>query len=279
MTQVANTDHVKAAIEQRNQQQEAQAPTVYRRVETMLEKMRPQFETALPRVGISVERFNRIILNTMKSNPGLMHETLNIHSFFAAVMQCAALGLEPGILGQAHLIPYKDNKNNITTVQMQIGYRGLIDLVSRSGQVLFVDAGIVYKGDTFRAIKGTNQELYHEQNWESEEITHVYAYAKLANGETVFRVMSVGAINKIRDKYSKAYQYDQTGSIWAKHYEAMSLKTVLKQLVKFLPISTSIQEQIALDGTAKDNLEAEPHYIDIEAMEPTAEGGEPLAHS
>lgn len=272
-TKTASTDYARAAIEAKEQQQQqqpsGQPATTYRKVELMLEQLKPQIERALPNIGVDVERFNRITLTAMRLNPGLMADNLNIPSFFGAVMQAAQLGLEPGLLNHCHFIPYEDKKNNVTVVSFQIGYKGYIDLVTRSGEVKFIMANPVYKGDIFRAIHGTTMELYHEQTWQSDEITHFYAYAKLANGETVFKVMSIEAINRIRDEHSSAYKgakkWDkEENSVWVKHYEAMAAKTCIKQLVKYLPISTDIHEKIAYDETVKKNLEDDPQYIDIQ---------------
>ena len=244
------------------------AVSPYRKVEAYLKRLEPQITSALPRTGITVERLNRIALNTIKQNATLLEAVATQHgmeTFLGSIMQAAALGLEPNMLGSCYLVPFRE-KNKGITVSFQIGYRGYIDLVTRSGEVLYIDAAPVYKGDIFRASKGTKNELYHEQTWESDEesadITHFYAYAKLKNGETVFRVMSVKAINKIRDRHSKSYQYQQGGSIWAQHYEAMGMKTVIKQLVKMLPISVDLAEKLVQDEVVRKDITEPPQFVD-----------------
>ena len=69
-------------------------------------------------------------------------------SFIAALMNAAQLGLEPNTpLGQAYLIPYKNK--GILECQFQIGYKGMIDLAYRTGQVQMIQAQIVREHDFF----------------------------------------------------------------------------------------------------------------------------------
>lgn len=276
-TKQASTEGLKNKLaNQANQAPAAaasKAVSPYRKVEAYLNKMAPQLQAALPDTGITAERLSRITLTTIKMNPALLEA--NIDSLLGGVMQAAQLGLEPNLMGSCYLIPYKDRRSGVTTVSFQIGYRGLIDLVTRSKEVLYVEAMPVYKGDEFRAIKGTRGELYHQQMFESEErpedITHFYAYAKMKNGETIFRVMSAQGVNKIRDRHSKSYQYQKNDSIWGQHYEAMGCKTVLKQLCKWLPISVDTQSAIASDETVRKDITEPPAYIDPVIIEHEAE--------
>jgi recombination protein RecT len=280
MTNTASTDHVKAAIQEQEQPETPRQLSPYRKVEQTLEQLRPQILKALPNTGITPERLSRITLTTIKMNPLLLN--CDSESLFGAVMQAASLGLEPNLLGSCYFIPYKDNKNNRHVVQFQIGYRGLIDLVMRSGQIRSIMANVVYKNDFFEYEYGLNEKLRHVPTVEERgEATHVYAYAMLKDGGHSFVVMPISEIYKIRDSFSKSYQgakkYNNTGSsIWVKHFDAMAKKTAIKQLIKYLPISTSIHEQVSYDETVKDTFEEDPHYIydaeDWEEVEGEQEG-------
>lgn len=56
------------------------------------------------------------------------------------MMQAAQLGVEPNTpIGQAYLIPYGNQ------VQFQLGYKGLIDLAYRSGEVQSIQAHEVHE--------------------------------------------------------------------------------------------------------------------------------------
>ena len=93
-----------------------------------VQSMSGEIAKALP--SVMTERFTRIVLSTLSSNPKLAQCTPN--SFLASMMTAAQLGVEPNTpLGQAYLIPYRNH--GTMECQFQIGYKGLIDLAYRSG--------------------------------------------------------------------------------------------------------------------------------------------------
>jgi recombination protein RecT len=258
-TKTASTDALKQAI---NNTQEQQQKTIaelspYRRAEAYLNKMKPQILQALPKSkGMDPERLNRITLTTLKTNPKLLE--CSIESLLGAVLQSAQLGLEPNLLGSCYFIPYKG------VVSFQIGYKGLLDLVTRKGEVLTIVAKEVRTGDFFHYEYGKNEDLKHIPAPEDQrgEITHFYAYAHLKNGAFTFDVMHISEIEKVRNEHSMAYKFDQKGSIWVKHYEAMAKKTVIKRLIKYLPISVETQNAVAHDETIKKDITSEATHYD-----------------
>ncbi len=81
--------------------------------------MQKGIEKALPSV-LTVERFSRIVLSAISNNPQLAQ--CEPKSFLGAMMTSAQLGLEPNTpLGQAYLIPYRNNKRGVVECQFQIG--------------------------------------------------------------------------------------------------------------------------------------------------------------
>lgn len=100
-----------------------------------------QLAAALPK-HLTADRMARIAATEIRKNPELLRTTPE--SFMGAVMQGAQLGIELGsALGQAYLVPYGD------TCQFILGYRGMIDLARRSGQVLSLNAYVVHERDDF----------------------------------------------------------------------------------------------------------------------------------
>ena len=80
------------------------APTVM----ASLEAMKGQFDLVLPK-HITPERMVRIALNAIQNTPKLAE--CDQKSFLGAIMRSAQLGLEPdGVLGQAYLIPFWNNR-------------------------------------------------------------------------------------------------------------------------------------------------------------------------
>jgi recombination protein RecT len=217
-------------------------------------KMQAQLAAALPNV-MTAERFARVVLTEIRKNPKLGEATPQ--SFFGAVMQCAQLGLEPGgALGHCYLLPFENRRKGIVEVQFILGYKGMLDLARRSGQILSIEARAVYEHDTFHVSFGLDPDLKHTPNWDVEDrgaLKFVYAVAKLKDGGTQFEVMSGREINKIRDGsqgYQTAVRFNRTDSPWMAAYEEMAKKTVLRRIFKYLPVSIESQRAAGQDEAA-----------------------------
>src|SRR5690348_15772894 len=77
--------------------------------------MLAQLRLALPK-AITPERLARLVLTEVRRIPALLD--CNRNSLLGAVLQAAQLGLEPGVLGQCWIIPYKGNATFV------LGYQG-----------------------------------------------------------------------------------------------------------------------------------------------------------
>jgi phage RecT family recombinase len=204
----------------------------------MLEAQKKQLELALPRnMKADIDRYKRIILTEFNKNPRL--QQCNPRTIIAAVMQGAQLGLEFGpSLGQAFLVPYGSE------CTFQIGYRGLVALVLRSGEIKKMEARAVYEGDQFEYEFGLEPKLTHKPCGDSGKLTHVYCVAILADGTPQFDVMTRHQVEEIRDKYSKAKDKDA----WAKSFDEMAKKTVVRRIIKMLPVSAEVGEALEAEG-------------------------------
>jgi len=219
--------------------------------------MLPQIEKALPSV-MTAERFTRIVTTALSSNPKLAQCTRD--SFLGGMMQAAQLGLEPNTpLGQAYLIPYKNNKKGVYECQFQIGYKGLIDLAYRSGEVATIQAHCVYENDTFEYELGLDAKLRHiPAKGERGDMTHVYAVIKLANGGYAFEVMSAADVRTHAKRYSKAYE----DGPWQTNFDEMAKKTVLKKVLKYAPLKSDFARGIVADeGTLRANVQDD--YVEV----------------
>ncbi|MBR6337373.1 MAG: recombinase RecT [Ruminococcus sp.] len=226
-----------------------------------IKKMQGEIAKALPSV-ITPERFTRMTLTAVNSNPELAK--CDKLSFLAAMMSAAQLGLEPNTpLGQAYILPFKNNKKGITEVQFQIGYKGLIDLAYRSGEVELVQAQCVYENDTFECEYGIAPKLKHiPADKNRGELIKVYAMFRTKSGGYGFEVMSVEDIKQHAQKYSKAYgsQY----SPWKTSFEEMAKKTVLKRVLKYAPLKSDFVRGITQDGTIKNELSDDMYSVPSE---------------
>jgi len=227
--------------------------------------MMPEIKKALPNT-ITPERFTRIVLSAISNNKQLQQCTPT--SFLAGMMNAAQLGLEPNTpLGQAYLIPYK-NKGTLEA-QFQIGYKGLIDLAYRSGQVKTIYAEEVCENDEFEYELGLNPKLVHKPAVKDRgDVIYYYAVFKLVNGGEGFSVMSMDDVKKHMNRFSKAAQAGF--SPWQTNFDEMAKKTVIKKVLKYAPLSTDIMRKIAEDETIKSDLSAdmtlvndEVEYVDV----------------
>lgn len=153
--------------------------------------------------------------------------------------------------GQAYLIPYK-NKGHLEC-QFQIGYKGLIDLAYRSGQVQMIQANVVYENDEFEYELGLTPRLVHRPRaTERGAITYFYAVFHTINGGYNFSVMSRNDMDLFAASYSKAYASEY--SPWKTNFEEMGKKTVLKQALKYAPLKADFQRAVSMDETIKTEL-------------------------
>ena len=246
-------------------------------MQNYIKKMEGEIKKALPSV-MTPERFTRITLSALSTNPKLGETTPN--SFLGAMMTAAQLGLEPNTpLGQAYLIPFYNGKKKQLECQFQIGYKGLIDLAYRSGEISSIQAHTVYENDEFEFAFGLDPKLKHVPYKGSDKGNPAWFYAvfKMKDGGFGFEVMSVDDIRDHAKKYSQSYNGDY--SPWKTAFEEMAKKTVLKKALKYAPMKSDFVRAAASDETVKaelsdDMFSVPPEIIEAEGVEVDAETGE-----
>jgi len=200
---------------------------------------------ALPK-HLTAERMIRTMCTAMSRNQDLLECTQ--HSLIGALVEASTLGLEPdGVLGFAYLVPFKNNKAGTTECTMIPGYKGLRELAYRSGKVSKLYMRIVREPDEFGYQYGLKETLFHvpkgnaADNW-----THVYAVGKMSDDDDpMFEVMSRADVEAHRDKYAKGTS--RRDSAWQTAPEEMAKKTVMRKLLKQMPLSSEIQRHVAAD--------------------------------
>ena len=207
-------------------------------------QMKAQIKAALPS-HMTPERMTRIVMTECRKTPALLK--CNVPSLLGAVMQAAQLGLEPGsALGHCYLLPFGNGKANdgLSNAQLIIGYRGMIDLARRSGQLVSIGAYCVHEGDEFSWELGLHPDIKHVpgEDTESNPVTHVYAVANLKDGGVQFEVMTRKAIEIVRAQ-SKA----GAKGPWVTHWEEMAKKTAIRRLFKYLPVSIEVARAVEVD--------------------------------
>lgn len=217
------------------------------KMKDLLYSLKDEFKNALPRL-IPPEKFIRTILTSFNRTPKLLECTPV--SVVACLFQAAQLGLMPdGITGEAYLIPFENKKKRVMECQFIIGYRGIVSLAMRSGQVRRFQPRVVLDTDNFEFEYGLTEKLIHKPSGKGGTPTHFYCVLEFQNGGKMFDVMTVDEVNFVRDtsqnyKASKMFKFPNP---WDTHYEAMGMKTVVRRLGKLAPISPEVQAAITLD--------------------------------
>lgn len=201
------------------------------------------------------ERMMRVVANAIRTTPKL--QECEPMSFLGALMQSAALGLEPNtILGHSYLVPFENRRKNIVEVQLIVGYKGLIDLARRSGHITSIHTGIHYSDDDlWEYEEGTEATLRHRPGDMAGKKLHAYAIAKFKDGGHAYVVLPWSHVMKIRDAsqgYQTAIRFKKTDTPWIAHEDAMAKKTAIRALAKYLPLSVEFVDALSVDDRRAD---------------------------
>lgn len=229
----------------------------------LIEQMKPEIAKVLPQ-HMSPERLVRIATTVARKNPQLMRSTPE--SFLGALMTCAQLGLEPGVLDQAYLIPFRNSNTGQFEVQLIIGYKGLIDLARRSGHIESVIAREVHEKDSFVFEYGLNDKLEHRPLLDDDPgpVIAYYAVAKYVGGGHAFIVMTPKEIAKFR-----ARSRSKDSGPWVTDEDAMSKKTVTRQLMKWVPMSIELATAVAQDENVREVSTADDVELPLDDADDT----------
>lgn len=230
-------------------------------MQAYIKAMAPAIQKALPSV-ITPERFTRMVLSALSATPKLAE--CSPQSFLAAMMTAAQLGVEPNTaLGQAYLLPYRNHGQ--MECQFQLGYKGLIDLAYRSGEVSVIQAHTVYENDVFEYELGMDPKLRHvPAKADRGEAVAYYAMFKTKDGGYGFEVMSVDDVQRHAQRYSKSY--GSGSSPWRSNFDEMAKKTVLKRALKYAPLKSDFVRGVAQDETIKAELSDEMYAVPDETV-------------
>lgn len=222
----------------------------------VLKKAMSGMAKALP-AHLSEERVTNICLGQLRTNKYLADAAReNPVSFVNAVVQASQLGLEPGLLGQAYLVPYRNRKAGTTEIQMIPGYKGLLSLARRSGEVTSIESHIVYDQDTFDLTLGVDTKVSHKPYLDGDrgKPRLVYCVAHFKDGGHHFEWMTIGEVNKIRAR-SKA----SDSGPWVTDYEQMVRKTIIRRACNYLPMSIELTNALAVSDAVEQGKRTEIH--------------------
>jgi len=175
-------------------------------------------------------------------------------------------------LGFVYIVPYKDKP------QMQIGYKGFIQLAMRTGQYRIINAGAVLDGITVERDLLTGS-IHFTGSPASDKVQGYFAYFELLNGFSKAMYMTTEEVIAHAKRYSKSFNSEQ--GAWKLNFEAMAIKTPLRLLLgRYGIMSTEMQKVIEAeveDEVQHDVTEhANQDVIDVdpetgEIVEPTSQ--------
>ncbi len=206
---------------------------------------------AIMPASLDYARFRKVVTLAISKNPRLMECTPS--SIVRSVIEAAELGLEPtGLLGRAYLVPYRVNvaKRGAPPkwedqAELRLGYMAYVDLALRSGRVRAAEARLVYEGDAYEVMFGTEPRINHRPAFltsDPEKILHAYAVVWYVDGTFDFEPMRKDQIDGIRARSKSA-----NSGPWVTDYGEMAKKTVLRRLMKRAPLTVEAMEAINRD--------------------------------
>ena len=262
-------------------------------VENQIQQMRGEFARAIggatPQVQQErAERFARVCITAFRQNAEL--QKCSPASILGAMLTCAQLGLEPNTpTGQAYLIPRWNSKLRSMECQFQLGYRGVLELLYRSGAIASFNADVVYRGELERGLfsytSGIHPNIEHRidlldnsaRTGDPKDIVAAYAAVVLKSGEPVMRLVTRKEIDA-----AMAMSGGKAGpsAVWKSHYPAMAIKTAIHRLSKWLP-TTRIDEAFAEEAKYIEAqaapAEAPQAGLSLEAMNAMMQAGQGVA--
>lgn len=232
-------------------------------IRTLLQKSKGQIAMALPK-HLSADRIIRVAMTSIQRTPKLLE--CDPKSLIGAIIQSSQLGLEPdGVLGHAYLIPYGNQ------VQFIPGYKGLIDLARRSGQVVSIGSHVVYSNEKFTLKFGFSETLEHEPLPPSQrgERKGVYAVARLKDGSVHFEWLWSEEVEAVKTQSLKKMK--RPSGPWIDNEDEMWRKTGIRRLAKYLPLSVEFAKAAAVDELADAGVSTAELFEDLDAVPVTTQ--------
>lgn len=232
--------------------------------QNFMERRKDQLAAALPK-HLTPERMIRLVLTEFTKTPALLQ--CEQKSIWSSIITASQLGLEIGVMGQAYLVPFNRRVrqgNEWVTVkecQMIPGYKGLLSLARRSGDVTSIETHIAYANDVFELELGINTKVRHVPRITGDrgEPLVVYGVAHFKDGGHHFEWMPVTEINAIRDKTFEKNRADEKArekSPWGTDWGQMARKTLVRRMANYLPMSIELAAALELENTVDNGKRA-----------------------
>lgn len=208
-------------------------------VEKALMAWSKEFQMAMP-AGMEAVQLVRDIMHALRTNTDLA--LCSRESLLGAAMNCAQLGLRPGVAGLAWIVPFKKQ------AQLIVGYKGMVQLAYKHPAVASVDGRIVREGDDFEYSFRPKVLRHSRPDTVAFDAapTHYYVVVDTTRGGEVWEVLTDAEGEKLR----QAIVGGKGGATkpWNTYPEAMKLKTAMRRLAKWSPMSLELEVATVVDG-------------------------------
>lgn len=216
-------------------------------------------------------------------------------SLMGALFTISSMGLRlEGPLGQAYMVARPASKWNPKTrrreythyeAQVQVGYKGLIDLAWRNPEVQDVESHIVYDNDDFNFALGSEQFIKHQWDIRTQsrgDMLAVYSGLRFKGNYYSFRVYPIEEILELRSGILKQngveVRTDENGlehymrrdknsgneyewapekaktMPWIGHVRPMIMKTAIRWSAKYWQLNPDFERAAALIGADEAGL-------------------------
>ena len=204
------------------------SPDIYSKIQEMLGRKPDSYITSVMQVLAS---------NSMLAG-------VNADSITGAVFTACAMNLPlNNNLGLAYIVPFKG------AAQLQVGYKGYLQLAQRTGQIESINAIAVYDTDTEESVLSRLTSLIPKKV--TGNVIGYTARLKTVTGFVAVVTMTSDELWEHAYKYSQTYKSAQNQgknySVWHQNFDAMAKKTVLKALMKYCPMSVELQKAMESD--------------------------------
>lgn len=204
---------------------------------------------------LNPERLIKIALVARQRTPKLAK--CSPQSLLLAVTEAAEVGLEPNTPHQhAALVPYWNKHTGQMEVQFQPMWKGLVHMARQSCGLKSCRARMIYENDEWELDDGVERKLVHRPKLTGDrgEVVLGYAIAEMDDGRVEWDYMTRAQMDHIR-----ARAKSQDGP-WKDHTEEMYKKTVIKRLMKQLPLSDEMAAALEKD----DQVESGEDIVNVD---------------
>lgn len=228
------------------------------------------------------QRFISSVVSAVQGNAQLA-ECTNSSILSAALIGHSLKLPQSPQLQMFYLVPFNNTKKvkdengrekevKVKEAVFQLSYRGYLQLAMRSGQYRRINACEIKQGE-LKSFNPITEEYVFEAITDYEKrkdlpVVGYYAYFEMTNGYKKELYWSKEQMDAHAKKYSMSYRKGWSSSFWSSDFDAMALKTMIRQLVsKWGMMSVDLETAYQNDMAVQDE-NGNPVYIDNVPDEP-----------